>query len=257
MKILALNGSHKKKGGVNQLILERLFAGAKAGGAQCETVRLADYDIIPCLACNYCQKQSDYSCIHDGKDDFIGIIERMQEADIIIYATPVYIMQMSSRLKLFFDRFYARGKAHEVEFSRSGLFFHDVDRESLGKPFVSLIVSDNWEEKTVSNLKEYFNNFSQFMDAPIVGSLVRKNAFLFKSAERDKLIQKNSDKVMEAIEEAGRELAESGKVTKTVEKRVAANMLPVNPLLLKLAKKSPRGREIILQKVAAFKNDIR
>lgn len=255
MKILALNGSHKKMGGVNQAILDRLFIGAKAGGAECETIRLADYNITPCLACNYCQKQSDYSCIYDKKDDFAAIIERMKKADIIIYATPVYIMQMSSRLKLFFDRFYARGKAHEVEFSRSGLFFHDVDREALGKPFVSLIVSDNWEEKTVANLKEYFASFSQFMDAPLVGSLVRKNAFLFKSAERDKNIHQNSEKVMEAVEEAGRELAEMGKISKRMEKKVAANMLPVNPLLLKFAKKSPRGREIILQKVAAFKGD--
>lgn len=253
MKILALNGSHKRSGGMNEYFLEKLFRGARAEGAVCETIRLANYKIMPCTACDFCQRQDSYSCIYDEKDDFLTILESLKEADLVIYATPVYIFQMSARLKLFFDRFYARGKISQVEFSRSGLFFHDVERDLLSKPFVPLIVSDNAEKETTANLKSYFKSFSRFMDAPMVGELVRQNGFLFRAETKNKKILKAREEVLAAIEAAGRQLARKGSLDRKMERKVAASVLPIPSLLLGLIKKSPKGRAKILQRVESFK----
>lgn len=46
----------------------------------------------------------DYADRHDD-DDFIPIVERLAEADVIVLATPVYWYTMSAVLKNFFDRF--------------------------------------------------------------------------------------------------------------------------------------------------------
>jgi multimeric flavodoxin WrbA len=42
---------------------------------------------------------------HHMDDDFIPIAEKMVEADVVIFATPVYWYAMSGILKTFFDRF--------------------------------------------------------------------------------------------------------------------------------------------------------
>ena len=102
MKLLAINGSHKKTGGNTQLILDNLMAGAQQSGALTETVRLSQCDVKQCIACDVCQKRTDYGCVYDGKDDFLSILNKCREADIIIFATPIYVFQMSSRLKVFF-----------------------------------------------------------------------------------------------------------------------------------------------------------
>lgn len=38
------------------------------------------------------------------QDDFYNVVERMQKAKIIVFATPVYWRAMSGHMKVFFDR---------------------------------------------------------------------------------------------------------------------------------------------------------
>jgi len=45
--------------------------------------------------------------VYDGKDDVRAVFKKMAEADLIIYATPVYVFGMSGLLKIFLERMYA------------------------------------------------------------------------------------------------------------------------------------------------------
>lgn len=45
-----------------------------------------------------------YNSTNDLDDDFLAIAMKMQNADHIIFATPVYWYSMSAQLKVFFDR---------------------------------------------------------------------------------------------------------------------------------------------------------
>jgi multimeric flavodoxin WrbA len=46
-----------------------------------------------------------YDASYPKNDDFLSIVTRMQEADVIVFATPVYWYAMSGLMKVFFDRF--------------------------------------------------------------------------------------------------------------------------------------------------------
>ncbi|WP_330696163.1 flavodoxin family protein [Anaerotignum sp.] len=92
---------------------------------------------MPCLTPSHYLK-----CTFDGKDDASSVFLKMREADLIIFATPIYVLGMSSLLKTLFERFYSTAKVGEFHFTKSGMFFHHGD-QVLVKPFFPLVVYDN------------------------------------------------------------------------------------------------------------------
>ncbi len=245
MKLLALNGSHKKTGGNTQQILDNLMLGAQQSGAETDMVRLSECNIIPCIACDACQKRSNYGCAHDEKDDFLAIVNKCRDADIIIYATPIYVFQMSSKLKVFLERIYSRGKGNIKTFSKANLFFHDIEQDVFSKPFVSVITASNIERETTLSTERYFDAFSLFMDAPHVGSIVRTGcSLLFINSNNGS--DRSLEKVLYETQGAGKLLAANGFIPRHCSKRIEASVLPLPLLLFRILKKTKAGRERIL-----------
>ena len=63
-------------------------------------IDLCDFRVNPCTACEGCSFNG--ICVYD--DDVPAIVERMKDADGIIFASPVYIDNVSGQIKIFFDR---------------------------------------------------------------------------------------------------------------------------------------------------------
>jgi len=109
MKILALVGS-PRKGSNTDLLVERILEGCRRKGHVGEKFYLYDYEISPCIDCRSCKK-GDYACVLD--DGMQPIYPKIQEADLIIFGTPLYWYGPSGKMKLFVDRlrpFVASGK---------------------------------------------------------------------------------------------------------------------------------------------------
>lgn len=230
MKILAINGSHRGGKGHTQFLIDRLFQGAAAAGAACECVRLADMRINRCLACGRCHDDDHYlRCVYDEKDDVRSIFRKMAEADLIVYATPVYVFGMSGLFKTFLDRLYGTGNTFDLRLSESGLMFHHIDRAICSKPFVALVCCDNLEALTPHNVLDYFKGFSKFMDAPQVGVLVRNGGRLAGHG-RDPARLAAFPRLRasyEAYEQAGRELATEGRIHRLTQRRANQEIIPV------------------------------
>jgi multimeric flavodoxin WrbA len=240
MKILAINGSYRGERGHTQHLIERLFAGARQGGAQCESVTLAKLKINRCTGCDTCQKNArpipgdangpDYeiACVHRDRDDAQMVFDKMAEADLILYATPVYVFNISVLLKTLFDRFYGLGCASGLRVTRGGLLFHHVNHKVMSKPFVALIVCDNLENDTPATLVRYFKTFAKFLEAPMVGMLVR-NGGLLAGYGNDPEAQKRLpalSKVYEAYHQAGYELAIRGRISRATQNKANQEIVP-------------------------------
>ncbi len=219
--------------------------GARQCGAVVETIRLSKYDVRQCLACDACQKQSHYGCVHDEKDDFVEILEKCKNADIIIYATPIYVFQISSKLKTFLERFHSRGKASIRTFSNANLLFHDIERDALCKPFVSIITADNVEKETTYGARRYFEAFSLFMDAPHVGSIVRNGCALLFNGENN-VYSSRLKEILADTQEAGKCLSMNGFIPKRLERLIGKNVLPIPAPLFNMLKRTKAGRKSIL-----------
>ncbi len=102
MNVLGLVLSPRKNGNTEILISEALASAEKAG-AQVEMLHAADLSISPCDACGACMAEG----ICRIKDDMQIVYEKMDQADGIIFGTPVYFLNVSAQAKAVIDRTYA------------------------------------------------------------------------------------------------------------------------------------------------------
>jgi multimeric flavodoxin WrbA len=109
MKILALIGS-PRKGSNTDTLVDQILRGAEENGNTCEKLYLYDFEISPCIDCRNCKK-GDFVCTL--KDGMQNIYPKIEEAELIIFGTPIYWYGPTGVMKLLIDRlrpFIANGK---------------------------------------------------------------------------------------------------------------------------------------------------
>ena len=102
MKILGIVCSPRKGGNTEILVREALEAAHEAG-AETELVLIADKEIAPCDGCGACLKTG--ICII--KDDMQALYQQLEQADGLIFGTPVYFANVTAQAKAVMDRTYA------------------------------------------------------------------------------------------------------------------------------------------------------
>lgn len=102
MKIVVLTGSPRRNGN-SAYLAEQFIKGAEEQGHEVFRFDCAMKDVEPCRACNRCGM--DGPCIFN--DDFQELRPRLIEADMVVFATPMYYFGMSAQMKRVIDRFYA------------------------------------------------------------------------------------------------------------------------------------------------------
>lgn len=103
-KIIVISSSPRRKGN-SEILCEQFVKGAQEAGCEVKKINLNDYNIHPCIACDYCRNHEN-TCFR--KDDANAIIQQMIDADVWVLSSPVYFYSVSAQLKLLIDRFYAR-----------------------------------------------------------------------------------------------------------------------------------------------------
>ena len=99
IKILGLGGSPRKKGNTD-LLLDQALAGAASAGAQVEKVALNRLRVRPCQECGACNTTG----ICKIQDDMQGLYAKLEEADGIILASPIFFMGITAQAKAMIDR---------------------------------------------------------------------------------------------------------------------------------------------------------
>ena len=98
-KVLILSSS-PRKGGNSETLAAAFSRGAQEAGNQVETVYLREKQYGFCKGCLACQKLGH--CVI--KDDAVEIAAKMHDADVLVFATPVYYYSVSGQLKTMLDR---------------------------------------------------------------------------------------------------------------------------------------------------------
>lgn len=103
-KIIAFLGSRKGLKSntyrFTKLLLDRLLQ--QYDEIQYEILTPDKYNILPCLSCNNCFINGQ--CNQDKLDDMKIIKEKMVQADLIIFGSPVFAHNISGDMKIFIDR---------------------------------------------------------------------------------------------------------------------------------------------------------
>jgi multimeric flavodoxin WrbA len=99
MKILGIEGGPRKDGNTEKLV-KQVLAGAQEAGCRTEFLKLADLTINYCRGCSSCRATGE--CVI--KDDMDQVVEAIQQCNIIVLGSPVFMWQVSGTTKVFMDR---------------------------------------------------------------------------------------------------------------------------------------------------------
>lgn len=98
-KVLVLSSS-PRKGGNSESMASVFAQGAQMAGHQVETVFLREKQYGFCRGCMACQKLG--RCVMN--DDAVEIAAKIHDAEVLVFATPVYYYSVSGQLKTILDR---------------------------------------------------------------------------------------------------------------------------------------------------------
>ena len=104
MKILVLNGSPRANGNTKKMIAA-FQEGAESAGNKVDIIDVCRKNIHGCLACEYCHTNGNGVCVQ--KDDMQEVYSLLEEADMLVIASPIYYHGISGQLKCTIDRFYS------------------------------------------------------------------------------------------------------------------------------------------------------
>ena len=108
MRICILMGSPRLSGNTAELC-KPFVDELKHGNAEIDYITLHDKKIASCLGCYRCQNIADeYGCVQ--QDDMQAIVDSILKADILVFATPIYIWQATLPMKAVMDRMYGINK---------------------------------------------------------------------------------------------------------------------------------------------------
>lgn len=165
MNILLLDGSPRK--GNTQAAVAAIAEGIEANIAlaHIDLIKVSEKKIASCTGCNGC-KVGDETCVII--DDMVEIIEKVKEAEMIVFASPVYWWGITAQLKQLIDRLYAL-PPHARNYKKIGLLtigeasLDGPQYRIIGEQFSCICKHLGWEmvfEKSISarDLDEVKNN---------------------------------------------------------------------------------------------------
>lgn len=101
--ILVLTGSPRKGGNTDKLA-DSFIAGARQAGHTTVRFSTADKHIKGCIDCQTCFSKGSACSV---PDDFASLAPLLEQADMIVFATPLYWFSFPMQLKAAIDKFYA------------------------------------------------------------------------------------------------------------------------------------------------------
>jgi multimeric flavodoxin WrbA len=104
MKVIAINGSPRKKWNTSTL-LEKALEGAASQGAETELIHLYDLDYKGCTSCFACKLKDGKSygkcAMHDG---LTKVLEMFVDVKAFILGSPIYFGTVTGEMRSFMER---------------------------------------------------------------------------------------------------------------------------------------------------------
>lgn len=205
MRILAINSSPRSGGqSKTEMMLNHLVEGMRDTGAEVDVVNLREKKIKNCSGCFTCWTKTPGQCIHND-DMTMELFPKWLEADVVVYATPLYYHTMNAAMSTFKERTLPAIQPF-FEQDDDGKTFHPLRNKVPAAVWLS--VCGFPDESEFDALSDYLNR-TRHKDVTLVAEIYRTAA---ESMTNPYFEEKASD-ILDATTQAGRELVESMKIS--------------------------------------------
>jgi len=216
MKVLALNSSARPDGqSKTKLLLDHLVVGMQDAGAEVEVVDLRKKNIKNCIGCFTCWTKTPGICIHN--DDMTAeLYPKWLDADLVIYATPLYHFTLNAQLKTFIERTLPILQPFLMEYNDKTS--HPLRRRHPKAVFLSVA---GFPECTVFDQLSSWANFVFGWDGNLLAEIYRPNAEMLSQP----VVKNKAEEILAATRQAGKEIVESLKVTPETMARITQDII--------------------------------
>lgn len=155
-KVLAINGSPRKNGNTSALI-QQFIEGAKQNTSNIEEVFAHTLDLSYCTGCLRCNILKRCSITNDVWPAFS---QKILEADVLVFGSPVYFHHVTAQMKKIIDRF--RSFVH-VQITEEGL--RHTPHQEWNKDFVLLLPLGSSSDEDAKPIIELFHFMLEMLGA--------------------------------------------------------------------------------------------
>jgi hypothetical protein len=216
MKVLALNSSPRGDGqSKTELMLTHLVKGMREAGAEVEVVELRKKSVKHCIGCYTCWTKTPGVCIH--KDDMTNeLFPKWRDSDLVIYATPLYHFTLNATMKAFIERTLPFLEPYLED--RSGETAHPARYKHPKVVFLSVA---GFPEISAFGQLSSWANFVFGRHGRLVAEIYRPMA----ESMRSPFLMEETNQVLRATEQAGREIVENSKISPETLSRITQPMV--------------------------------
>lgn len=174
MRIIIVNGSHRKNGATALILTEMYHQLKKYSDVDVQIIHVADLLLQYCVGCGSCYRTG--ACIF--KDDIESLSLSIAEADGIILGSPTYASNVSGQMKVIIDR------GHFV-----------MEQLLYGKYAISVATYENYGGRDSVKI---LNKLLSYSGAKISSSIVLRNRFNLNPLE-DTRLKERIEKVVHSF----------------------------------------------------------
>lgn len=205
--------------GCTALILGAFLEGMRSSGAEVRLFYTRKLKINPCHGDFHCWVRHPGTCFQD--DDVSTILPHLKEAEVWVFATPLFVDGMSGTMKMLLDRLIPL-LLPAVEMQENHCR-HPL-REGVNSGQVVLVSNCGfWELDNFDPLLVHMKAICRNIGRDFAGALLRPHGPALKTmSDRDL----NIESVLGAARDAGRQLLELGEISPDTLKAVSQDLLP-------------------------------
>jgi multimeric flavodoxin WrbA len=210
MKITVFNGSPLAEKGNTNVMVEAFLTGAREAGAEVENVFLVRKKIHHCTGCYTCWLKTPGKCaIHDDMEE---LLPKLYGADIVVFATPVYVDNVTGIMKNFMDRMLPVADPH-FEKDAGGECRHKIN---LKVPKIMVISNCGFPEQShFQVLKLLFRRIARNMSSEVIAEIYRGGGAIL--TEKSFSLWFPLQRYTSLLRKAGAEVVENGKISDALQ----------------------------------------
>jgi multimeric flavodoxin WrbA len=212
MKVLVINASANKERSTTLKLTKAFLEGL---GEKADFITTIDMQIKPCRACYACWFKTKGKCVQ--KDDATMIIDKIQEADLVIWSIPLYAYGVPSHCKALMDRTVSLNSPM-MYVDNNGIAHHHGYEEGTKK---TVLIST----AGLPNIKGNFDGLlfqMRHMYGNDITAICCAEGSLFMSPNTQDIVTP----YIEKVKQAGQEYKEKGRISNELQQYLDTLLLP-------------------------------
>ncbi|MBD3369854.1 flavodoxin family protein [Candidatus Fermentibacteria bacterium] len=218
-RILVVNGSPRGNNSNTRVMIDEFLKGAGKAGADSEIVTLAEKQIEHCLGCFFCWTRTPGECVLD--DDMEDLLPKL-DTDLLVFATPLYVDNVTGLTKNFMDRMIPLLDPH-IGIDEGGECAHDM--RSGRSPLIAVVSNCGFAGMShFQVLRLLFRRVARNLRSKVVAEIYRDMGGLLTA--RSILLKPLRASYKKNLRKAGREVVENGGISDITQHKLQRPLIP-------------------------------